>query len=161
MRLVVAAVGRLKQGPERQLAERYRERIAKAGRAVGLKDSEVIEIAESRAHDAERRADRRIHCAGADRPDGAATVLLDERGQDLSSAALCELIRRWRDQGRAAAVFLIGGPDGVARNLRDEADLCLAFGAATWPHQLVRIMLLEQLYRVVTMLAGHPYHRAG
>ena len=161
MRLVVAAVGRLKQGPERQLAERYRERIAKAGRAVGLKDSEVIEIAESRAHDAERRRTEESIALAQICPDGAATVLLDERGQDLSSVALCELIRRWRDQGRAAAVFLIGGPDGVARNLRDEADLCLAFGAATWPHQLVRIMLLEQLYRVVTMLAGHPYHRAG
>jgi 23S rRNA (pseudouridine1915-N3)-methyltransferase len=161
MRLVVAAVGRLKQGPERQLAERYRERIAKAGRAVGLKDSEVIEIAGSRAHDAERRRTEESIALAQICPERGATVLLDERGQDLSSAALCDLIRRWRDQGRAAAVFVIGGPDGVAQNLRDQADLCLAFGTATWPHQLVRIMLLEQLYRVVTMLAGHPYHRAG
>ena len=82
-------------------------------------------------------------------------------GRTCPRRPCADLVRRWRDQGRAAAVFLIGGPDGVAQNLRDEADLCLAFGAATWPHQLVRIMLLEQLYRVVTILAGHPYHRAG
>jgi 23S rRNA (pseudouridine1915-N3)-methyltransferase len=161
MRLVVAAVGRLKQGPERQLAERYRERIAKAGRAVGFKDSEVIEVQESRAHDTERRRTEESIALAQIRPEGAATILLDQGGQNLSSAALADTIRRWRDQGRTAAVFLIGGPDGVAQRLRDEAELCLAFGAATWPHQLVRIMLLEQLYRVVTLLAGHPYHRSG
>jgi 23S rRNA (pseudouridine1915-N3)-methyltransferase len=161
MRLVVAAIGRLKQGPERELAQRYRQRIAKAGRAVGLKDCEVVEIAESRAHDAERRRTEESIALAQVCPERAATILLDQRGQDLSSVALSEAIRRWRDQGRGAVVFLIGGPDGVAKNLRDDADLCLAFGAATWPHRLVRIMLLEQLYRVVTMWAGHPYHRSG
>ena len=64
------------------------------------------------------------------------------------------------DDDRPAAVFMIGGADGLAPSLRDKAELRLAFGAATWPHQLVRIMLLEQLYRAVTILSGHPYHRA-
>jgi 23S rRNA (pseudouridine1915-N3)-methyltransferase len=161
MRLIVAAVGRLKKGPERELAERYRDRIAKSCRAVGLKDSEVVEIAESRARDAQRRKTEESIALAQLCPEGAATILLDERGEDLGSVALANTLGRWRDQGRPAAVFIIGGPDGVAGTLREGADLCLAFGAATWPHQLVRIMLLEQLYRAMTVLAGHPYHRAG
>ncbi len=93
-------------------------------------------------------------------PDRAVIVLLDERGDNLDSAALAAQLRRWRDDGRPAAVFVIGGDDGLAPSLRDKATLRLAFGAATWPHQLVRVMLLEQLYRAVTILSGHPYHRA-
>jgi 23S rRNA (pseudouridine1915-N3)-methyltransferase len=161
MRLVVAAVGRLKQGPERDLAQRYRERIANAGRTVGFQDIELVEIAESRAREAARRKTEESIALAQLIPDGAVKTLLDERGEDLGSAGLADTLRRWRDDGRPAAVFVIGGPDGVAPNLRQDADLCLAFGAATWPHQLVRIMLLEQLYRAVTMLAGHPYHRTG
>jgi 23S rRNA (pseudouridine1915-N3)-methyltransferase len=161
MRLVVAAVGRLKQGPERDLAQRYRERIANAGRAVGFQDIELVEIAESRAREAARRKTEESIALAQLIPDGAVKTLLDERGEDLGSAGLTDTLRRWRDDGRPAAVFLIGGSDGVAPNLRQDADLCLAFGTATWPHQLVRIMLLEQLYRAVTMLAGHPYHRTG
>jgi 23S rRNA (pseudouridine1915-N3)-methyltransferase len=161
MRLIVAAVGRLKQGPERELAQRYRDRVGKAGRAVGLREIELIEVAESRAGEPRRRKTEESIALAQLIPEGAAKILLDERGEDLGSAGLMSCLQRWRDQGRSAAVFLIGGPDGVAPNLSEGADLCLAFGAATWPHQLVRIMLLEQLYRAITMLAGHPYHRAG
>ena len=63
-------------------------------------------------------------------------------------------------EGRPAAAFVIGGADGLAPGLREKSNLAIAFGAATWPHQLVRVMLLEQLYRAVTILSGHPYHRA-
>ena len=86
--------------------------------------------------------------------------MLDQRGESLDSAAFAALLGRWRDDGRPAAVFVIGGADGLAPSLRDKAQLRLAFGAATWPHQLVRVMLLEQIYRAATILAGHPYHRA-
>ena len=85
--------------------------------------------------------------------------MLDERGESLGSADFADQIRKWRDGGVPAAVFIIGGPDGLAQSLRDKAKLKLAFGAATWPHQMVRIMLLEQIYRAVTILSGHPYHR--
>ena len=159
MRLIVAAVGRLKRGPERDLCERYRERVAKAGRAVGLKSIDIIEIAESRARDVARRATEESIAILSVVPEGAVRILLDERGQSLDSAALTGALRRWRDDGRGAVVFVIGGPDGLAPSLRESADLRLAFGAATWPHQLARIMLLEQLYRAVTILSGHPYHR--
>jgi len=161
MRLIVAAVGRLKQGPERELAQRYRERVAKAGRGVGLQEIELVEIAESRAASAERRRTEESIAIAQLIPEGSVRILLDGRGTDLSSVAFTTNLQRWRDDGRVAAAFLIGGPDGVAPSLREDADLCLAFGTATWPHQLVRVMLLEQLYRAVTMLAGHPYHRAG
>jgi 23S rRNA (pseudouridine1915-N3)-methyltransferase len=92
-------------------------------------------------------------------PDGAAVVLLDPKGDNLDSPSLTARLRAWRDGGRETVAFLIGGPDGLAPILAEKATIRLAFGAATWPHQLVRVMLLEQLYRVVTILSGHPYHR--
>ena len=93
-------------------------------------------------------------------PERAVTVILDERGESLDSASFAGRLQGWRAEDRPAVVFVIGGDDGLAPSLRDKAELRLAFGAATWPHQLVRIMLLEQLYRAVTILSGHPYHRA-
>lgn len=161
MNLIVAAVGRMKKGPERELAERYRERASKAGRAVGIQDVEVIEVAESRAREVNRRMIEESIALTQLIPDDAVTVVLDQRGESLDSARFTSTLQRWRDNGRPAAVFVIGGADGLAPSLNEKADLRLAFGAATWPHQLVRIMLLEQLYRAVTILAGHPYHRGG
>ena len=87
-------------------------------------------------------------------------MLLDPRGDNLDSTAIANQISQWRGGAKPAAVFIIGGPDGLAASLSDKADLKLAFGAATWPHQLVRVMLMEQLYRATTILSGHPYHRA-
>lgn len=159
MRLVVAAVGRLKAGPERALAERYHDRAMKAGRALGLRSLDFLEIDESRAADAARRREEEAARLLDRLPQDAALILLDESGQNLTTAAFADHIRRWRDDGRPAAAFLIGGPDGTAPALKRRADLALALGRLTWPHQLVRVMLLEQLYRVTTVLAGHPYHR--
>ena len=160
MRLVVAAVGRLKQGPERELAAWYRQRAEATGRPLGLRDFEVIEIRESRAGDAERRRVEESIALANVIPEGASVVVLDQGGQSLDSPALAALLREWRAEDRAAACFIIGGADGLAPNLAAQAKLRLAFGAATWPHPLVRIMLLEQLYRAGTILAGHPYHRS-
>ena len=87
-------------------------------------------------------------------------AILDARGDNLDSAGLAELLRKWREQNRTAVCFVIGGADGLAQALRARATQTVAFGTATWPHQLVRVMLLEQLYRAGTILAGHPYHRA-
>jgi 23S rRNA (pseudouridine1915-N3)-methyltransferase len=159
MRIVIAAVGRLKQGPERDLAERYRKRAADAGRSVGLQTFDVVEIRESRADNVERRMLEESIAIANVIPERAAIVILDERGQSVSSASFAGHLQAWRQQGKPAAVFIIGGADGLAPSLRDKASLAIAFGAATWPHQLVRIMLLEQLYRTVTILSGHPYHR--
>ena len=160
MRIVVAAVGRLKQGPERDLAERYRKRAADAGRAIGLRGVEVVEIKESRAQEVEKRQLEESIALANVNAEGGVAVVLDERGESLSSVAFSGLLKRWRDEGRPATAFMIGGADGMTAALRDQAALKLSFGAATWPHQLVRIMLLEQIYRAVTLLSGHPYHRS-
>ena len=159
MRVVVAAVGRLKQGPERELAERYRKLAAAAGRSAGLNAFDIVEIKESRAGDAARRMLEESIAIANVVPDGAATVLLDSRGENLSSATLAGRLQGWRAEEKSAVAFIVGGHDGLAPTLRERASLAIAFGAATWPHQLARVMLLEQLYRAATILAGHPYHR--
>ena len=159
MRVIIAAVGRLKAGPERELSVRYSERAASGGRRIGWQGVAVVEVAESRSR---RPQDRRLEEAvalAAAVPEIAAIVTLDETGEVLSSAQLAARLERWRDAGTPALAFLIGGADGLAESLLRRANLRLAFGTATWPHQLVRIMLLEQLYRAMTILSGHPYHR--
>lgn len=158
MRIVVAAVGRLK-GPETELSARYLKRAAQMGRQLGLRDIEIIEIRESRAGDASKRMLEESIALANVIPKNATVVLLDSHGENLDSAALAGQIGNWRADGRIAVVFLIGGADGVAASLREKADLRLSFGSATWPHQLVRVMLLEQVYRAATILTGHPYHR--
>ena len=160
MRIVVAAVGRLKRGPETELSERYRKRAAQTGRQAGWRAVEILEIRESRAADAGKRMLEESIALANVIPQGAAVVLLDAKGETIDSAGLAGLLVKWRADDRPAAVFLIGGADGLAASLRDKAELRLSFGAATWPHQLVRVMLLEQLYRATTILTGHPYHRA-
>jgi 23S rRNA (pseudouridine1915-N3)-methyltransferase len=160
MRIVVAAVGRLKQGPETELSERYRKRAAQTGRNLGLRDVEIIEIRESRADEAAKRMLEESIALANIIPERAAIVLLDERGTNLDSASLAAQLAKWRANDRPAAVFVIGGADGLSPSLRDKAELRISFGAATWPHQLARVMLLEQIYRATTILTGHPYHRA-
>jgi 23S rRNA (pseudouridine1915-N3)-methyltransferase len=160
MRILVAAVGRLKQGPERELAASYRKRTESIGRALGLRDIEIVEIRESRAADVERRRVEEAIAIANVIPEQSILVVLDERGDGLKSAALAALLREWRSEDRSAVCFVIGGADGIAPSLVERANLKLSFGAATWPHQLVRVMLLEQLYRAGTILTGHPYHRA-
>ena len=160
MRILVVAVGRLKQGPERELAERYRKRAAAAGRSAGLSAFDIVEIKESRAGDAARRMLEESIAIANVIPERAVTVILDQRGENMSSASFAGRLQGWRSQDHPAVAFIIGAADGLAPTLREKASLAIAFGAATWPHQLIRIMLLEQLYRAVTILTGHPYHRA-
>jgi 23S rRNA (pseudouridine1915-N3)-methyltransferase len=159
MRVILLAVGRMKKGPETELVARYLKRAEQAGRQIGLRGVEIIEIKESRASDAGKRMIEESIALANLIPDGAVAIMLDETGESFASAAFADHVRKWRDAGVPAAVFIIGGPDGLAQSLRDKAKLKLAFGAATWPHQMVRIMLLEQIYRAITILSGHPYHR--
>jgi len=160
MRLVVISIGRLKQGPERELAERYRERFDDIGRKLGFRGLEVHEIPESRARDAASRIAEEATAIAALMPEKSVLVALDERGKNIDSAAFAHELGRWRDEGLGNTIFTIGGADGLSPDLQRKARLRIAFGSATWPHQMVRIMLLEQIYRAATILAGHPYHRA-
>ncbi len=160
MRLILITVGRLKAGPERELAARYIERARTAARGVGLTGVETREIEESRARRTEERRVAEALAIRARIPPGVRLVLLDERGKSIASEAFAADIGKARDAGAPAYALVIGGPDGLDETLGLEAGLVLAFGAMTWPHQLVRIMAAEQIYRAVTILAGHPYHRA-
>ena len=160
MRLVVVSIGRLKQGPERELAERYRERFDDIGRKLGFRGLEIHEIPESRARDPATRMAEEAAAISAVIPEKSVLVALDERGENVDSPAFARHLGRWRDDQVANTIFTIGGADGLSPDLRRKANLRMAFGAATWPHQMVRVMLLEQVYRAATILAGHPYHRA-
>jgi len=140
MLLHVIAHGKIARSPEAELVERYSKRIA-----WPLK---LTELPETGGRVPEPQTPLR-------------SVLLDEKGKQLSSEELARQLETWRDGGIREARFVIGAADGHSVTERDQADLLLAFGAATWPHLLARAMLLEQLFRATSILAGHPYHRAG
>jgi 23S rRNA (pseudouridine1915-N3)-methyltransferase len=159
VRIVVAAVGRLKSGPERELFDRFFDRAGRAGQQLGL-TVDLREIPESTARQAATRKSAEAEALLALLPSGAIVAALDEHGTVTDSRAFAERIAKWRDSGVRDLAFVVGGADGLAEAAIDRADLTIAFGRMTWPHQLVRIMLAEQLYRAVTILAGHPYHRA-
>jgi 23S rRNA (pseudouridine1915-N3)-methyltransferase len=160
LRVGIIAIGRMKQGPERELVARYLDRAQAGGKSLGLSGFAVTELSESRAAAA---ASRKLEEARAIRdllPGGTMLIALDERGTAMGSEAFAKTLGTWREGGRGAVTFLIGGADGIDPELLKSAELTLSFSPLTWPHQLVRIMLAEQLYRATTILSGHPYHRA-
>ncbi|AJY44488.1 23S rRNA (pseudouridine(1915)-N(3))-methyltransferase RlmH [Martelella endophytica] len=160
MQIGIFAVGRLKSGPEKDLVARYLDRLKKTGKAQGLDFSKVTEINESRAGNAATR--KREEAAALENILSPETVLalLDEHGKSLDSLGFAGEIEKFRDNGKREMIFAIGGADGLDPALTERADLVINFGNMTWPHQIVRILLAEQLYRAVTLMAGHPYHRA-
>lgn len=159
MHLSIVAVGRLKAGPEREMVARYLDRAIATGRALSLTGFEITELAESRARSAGTRKAEEARAILAAIPDNAVILALDEHGKSLTSPDFAARIADWRDNGVSALACVIGGADGLDRSLLDKAQLKLGFSVLTWPHQLVRIMLAEQLYRATTILTGHPYHR--
>ncbi|MBZ9776803.1 23S rRNA (pseudouridine(1915)-N(3))-methyltransferase RlmH [Mesorhizobium sp. CO1-1-8] len=160
MKISVHAVGRMKAGPEKLLADRYFERFAKSGPAVGLEFGGIAEIPEGRGQTANERRREEGQKLQTQLQPGTALILLDERGKSFSSEDFAGRLGLLRDGGRKAVIIAIGGADGHDQSLRDQAELVMSFGLLTWPHQLVRVMLGEQLYRVATILSGHPYHRS-
>ena len=159
LRIAIAAIGRLKSGPERDLVDRYVERARALGRQIGLTGFDIAESAEARAGSPAERKKQEAEPLLARLAPTDIVIALDETGRGLTSPDLARKIGAWRDENRPAARFLVGGPDGLDRAVRQRADLVLSFSPLTWPHQLVRVMLAEQLYRAATLLAGHPYHR--
>ena len=158
MRLILAAVGRLKTGPERELVARYAERIAATGKAVGLTGLTLKETDESRAKRPEDRKSEEARALRALIPDGARIVALDERGTPLTTKALAERLRHWQQDGDDVAL-LIGGPDGLSPELRTAAHERIRLSDLTLPHAMARVLLVESLYRAWSVNAGHPYHR--
>jgi 23S rRNA (pseudouridine1915-N3)-methyltransferase len=159
MKIALVAVGRLKSGPERELCDRYTERFVASGRALGLSGIAMTELSESQARSsAERKAQESAAILAAIDAE-ALVIAMDERGKTLSSEAFASKIEGWRDGGRKLLTFVIGGADGLGEPVRSRAQETLSFGQMTMPHQLVRALLLEQIYRTATIMGGHPYHR--
>ena len=158
MKLLLLAIGRIR-GCEKELVAEYLKRAAPLLRRMGLTSLEVREFAESRGGDAARRkrqeADVLLRAAGRD----AVLVVLDERGENLSSREFATRLKKLAASGAPALAIVIGGPDGLAEELRNRAQLAVSFGRMTWPHRLVRVMAAEQIYRAASIVAGHPYHR--
>ena len=146
----------MKTGPEATLVTDYQTRFDRTGRALGLGPLTLHEVDDCKGGGmaAEAALLRRAI------PDGAVLVALDERGKLMPSPDFADRLAGWRDAGRGDLAFVIGGADGLAPELRAQADMALSFGAMVWPHMLVRVMLTEQLYRAASILARSPYHRA-
>ena len=152
IRVSVIAVGRARRGPVRALYEHYAARLAWPVTLKEVETRTALPASVQRAREAE------LLLAAA--PKGARLVALDQTGELLTSEAFAARLGAWRDQGAAEIAFLIGGAEGLDAVVRERADLALALGRVTWPHLLVRGLLLEQLYRAQQILLGHPYHRA-
>lgn len=159
MRFTLSCIGKMKPGAEKDLLDRYLDRARKTGRGLGVSDISISELPESRAQRSEdRKAEEARGLLGS--VSGAARfVVLDENGKNLTSPDFSRRLENWKDEGVPDVVFAIGGADGHGLELLARADLKLALGAMTWPHQIARILLAEQIYRAMTILSGHPYHR--
>lgn len=156
MRVHICAVGRLRAGPEQSLIDDYLTRFDRTGRALGLGPAKIIEV-ETRKGGGQQAEAELLRKAI---PKGALICGMDERGRSATSPEFSQLLAKWRDTGCQDAAFIIGGADGIASDLRRDADHLLSFGKMVWPHMLARVMLCEQLYRAASILGGAPYHRA-
>jgi len=153
-RVHICAVGRLRAGPEQTLIDDYLTRFDRTGRALGLGPAKIIEVeAKKGGQQVEAEMLRKAI------PKGAVICGMDERGHVSTSPEFSQRLAKWRDTGCQDVAFVIGGADGIAPDLRGDADHLLSFGKMVWPHMLARVMLCEQLYRAASILGGAPYHR--
>ncbi|MEM9706568.1 MAG: 23S rRNA (pseudouridine(1915)-N(3))-methyltransferase RlmH [Pseudomonadota bacterium] len=159
MRVTICAIGRSKNDPAQHLLDDFEDRIKKAGPSTGLKSLTMIEVEAPRGLSGPERQSAETKALLAKAPSPRTGIVLDGRGAALTSEAFSEKIRAWRDASADDLVFFIGGADGHSDEIFADARLTLSLGSATWPHMLARVMVLEQLYRAVTILSGHPYHR--
>lgn len=149
----------MKSGPESELLERYATRARQTFRQSGIDGPHLREWSESRKRDSSARRIEEAGRLSEGVPQGARLVCLDERGKDLDSRQFAAWLQRNLEAGARECTMIIGGADGLDESLRSQAGLVLGFGRMTLPHQLVRILAAEQLYRAATILSGHPYHR--
>lgn len=160
MEISILAVGRLKGGPEAELCARYLERAQKSGRSLGFRGFTVHELAEARAPRTAERIAQEGEALLAALPRSGRTICLDADGDLIDSEGFAAGLSRDAAAAVPRTTFLVGGPDGLSDEVKASADRRISFGRVTWPHQIVRILLAEQLYRTMTILSGHPYHRA-
>jgi 23S rRNA (pseudouridine1915-N3)-methyltransferase len=151
MEITIVAVGRLRPGPEGDLIDTYRRRISWPVK--------IIEVEERRPLKSPERMRAEAELILKALPSSALIIALDERGEMLDSLGFAEKLRQWQDNSQNKIVFIIGGADGLAPEIRERAELTLCFGRMTWPHMLVRALLAEQIYRATCILNHHPYHK--
>jgi 23S rRNA (pseudouridine1915-N3)-methyltransferase len=159
MRLLIAAVGKLKQGPERDLFEHYMARMETSGRKIGITQVSVVEVPESRGPTPAARTAAEGIAMLSRVPPTHKLICLDRRGEFMESEEFAHMISQFRDTGAAGLAFLLGGAEGLAPEALARGDRKISLGPLTLPHGLARIVLAEQVYRAMTILAGHPYHR--
>jgi 23S rRNA (pseudouridine1915-N3)-methyltransferase len=159
MRVTLAAVGRARNQPEATLFNDYWKRAGALGPRLGFTGFTVLTVDVSRRAGASARMSEEAERLARTWPRDAHSIVCDERGRPLTSDAFAASLAQLRDSGTPDVLFVIGGPDGLATVILDRAQQRVAFGAQTWPHLLVRAMLAEQIYRALTILSGHPYHR--
>jgi 23S rRNA (pseudouridine1915-N3)-methyltransferase len=159
MRIVIAAVGRLRNGPEAELTRLYRKRYEELGRLLGFAGLDVVEV-EERRQTGPARVEREGELLSKAVSDAAVRIALDERGKTMTSAAFAAWLAELRDSGTQLVAFQIGGADGLSSSVKEGSTRLLSLGTMTFPHLLVRVMLTEQIYRAFSILNGHPYHRA-
>jgi 23S rRNA (pseudouridine1915-N3)-methyltransferase len=155
MRIHIIAVGRARGGPERELFDSYRRRLAMPVEMVEVEERRKLPPTALKLREGEL-----LQAALPGKQGGRIVVALDEHGKRLTSAAFARQLDTWRKSGVAHLAFLLGGADGLSDEVREQADVLLSLGDMTWPHLLARALLAEQLYRAQSILAGHPYHRA-
>lgn len=160
MRLVISCIGRMKAGPERELFWRYFGRAAKTAQACGFKRLDLDETSESReAGAAARKKAESARLMEACEDPQTAVIVFDENGSAMTSRQFADCLSVMRDRGTRTCHLAIGGPDGHDPELIARADHVVAFGRLTMPHQLVRVLVAEQIYRAMAIVSGHPYHR--
>jgi 23S rRNA (pseudouridine1915-N3)-methyltransferase len=151
MRITIVAVGRLRAGPEKTLVDHFAKRV------TWPLDIREVEEKKNLTGDALKRREGELLLDSC--PAGSQIIALDERGKEISSRVFAKKISEWQDDGIGDLSIVIGGADGLDEAVRRRANLTISFGRLTWPHMLVRGMLVEQLYRAQQIIAGHPYHR--
>lgn len=151
MKVTVAAIGKFKASPEKEIFTSYIKRIP------WQFDLKELEAKKALAGEQLKKAEAELLLAAI--PKNSRIIALDEVGKNISSPELAELISNWQGTGTSSVAFIIGGADGLAPEVRQKADLILSFGKLTWPHMMVRAMLAEQVYRAYSIISGHPYHR--
>ncbi len=159
MKLTIAAIGRMKAGPMADLVETYASRTRQTGRPAGIAALNIVDFAESRKPTANARMSEEAGVLLAACPAGATLIAFDETGKSLTSQQFAKLMQNELDGGTQDLVMAIGGPDGHGAEIHEKARHVISFGKMTWPHMLARVLLSEQIYRVVTILVNHPYHR--
>lgn len=151
MEVVIGAVGRLKKGPLLELIDEYKKRLSYTLRWY------EVEAKASLEGDLLATEESRLLEGGI--PKGSYVIVLDEKGQETTSVGFSQWMEKWQAMGKSSLVFLIGGAGGHSDVLLKKADFCLSLGSLTWPHKIVRLLLIEQLYRAQQIMKGHPYHR--